>query len=384
MEYVELVNKEEFRKQVEEEILEAKDEGYDKIVDKISSDILVLNEQLKAEYEAVQECDKKIYNVTEELAKLKNTGSSEVDKLKIELSQLELSRLELSNVWSQDNDKLKNLSLDLDYHNGKIQFDDYYNKYSINHREHYELNKSNNDRIFKKQLEVLFSNVELSMNMLQKTQSVPSEVKNIEQNKLNQYVYDLEAFITNMADGDIKNQAKDRYMKLISKQSNKEVHTESVNNENNKTVELEQVEEKQETEKDYTRLIAAQNESKRRLNIKKITKAISEEHKKKNLFALATGTCLAGLIASIHFSGVDPQQALQTEVQALNSFESLKEYFATFTPAMWMTMIGTAASFSNFIKHKEKYKTADSEFYDMINNQPEDYQDIVETQARHR
>ena len=145
MEYVELVNKEEFRKQVEEEILEAKDEGYDKIVDKISSDILVLNEQLKAEYEAVQECDKKIYNVTEELAKLKNTGSSEVDKLKIELSQLELSRLELSNVWSQDNDKLKNLSLDLDYHNGKIQFDDYYNKYSINHREHYELNKSNND-----------------------------------------------------------------------------------------------------------------------------------------------------------------------------------------------------------------------------------------------
>ena len=136
--------------------------------------------------------------------------------------------------------------------------------------------------------------------------------------------------------------------------------------------------------KDYERLIAAQNESARRLKIKSINNTLSEEHKKKSMFALASGVCFAGLMVATHFSGVDMNQAIQTEIQALNSFDALKEYLGTFTPAMWGTMIATAGSISKYIKHNKAYKKANNEFYDMMDMQPEDYQDIVEHQAKSR
>ena len=139
-----------------------------------------------------------------------------------------------------------------------------------------------------------------------------------------------------------------------------------------------------EEQKDYARLVAAQNESARRLKIKSISNTLTEEHKKKRGFAIASGICFAGLMVATHFSGVDPNQAIQTEIQALSSFDALKEYLGTFTPAMWGTMIATAASFSKYIRHKKKYDTANQDFYDMMDNQPEDYQDIVEHQARSR
>lgn len=136
--------------------------------------------------------------------------------------------------------------------------------------------------------------------------------------------------------------------------------------------------------KDYERLIAAQNESARRLKIKEINRNLSEEHKKRSMFAIASGVCFAGVMVATHFSGVDVNQAIQTEIQALSSFDALKEYLGTFTPAMWGTMIATAGSISKYIKHNKAYKKADNEFYDMMNTKPEDYQDIVEHQAKSR
>ncbi len=139
-----------------------------------------------------------------------------------------------------------------------------------------------------------------------------------------------------------------------------------------------------EEQEDYARLIAAQNESARRLKIKSITTTLTEEHKKKRGFAIAAGICFAGLMVATHFSGIDPNQALQTEIQALSSFDAVKEYLGQITPAMWGTMIATAASLSQYIKHKKKYDSANREFYDMMDNQPTDYQDIVEQQAKSR
>ena len=104
--------------------------------------------------------------------------------------------------------------------------------------------------------------------------------------------------------------------------------------------------------KDYEKLIAAQNESARRLKIKEINRNLSEEHKKRSMFAIASGVCFAGIMVATHFSGVDVNQAIQTEIQALSSFDALKEYLGTFTPAMWGTMIATAGSISKYIKHK--------------------------------
>lgn len=142
-----------------------------------------------------------------------------------------------------------------------------------------------------------------------------------------------------------------------------------------------------ENEKDYERLIAAQNESARRLKIKKINRTLSEEHKKRSMYAIASGVCFAGLMFATQFSGVDVYQAMQTEMQALSSFDALKEYLDTFAPTMlgtMITMVATVGSISKYIKHNKAYKKADKEFYDMMDTQPEDYLDIVEDQAKSR
>ena len=137
-------------------------------------------------------------------------------------------------------------------------------------------------------------------------------------------------------------------------------------------------------EKDYPRLIAAQNESARRLKIKGIQNTLTEENKKKRGFAIASGICFAGVVAATYFSGIDPNQAIQTEIQALNSFSALREYLGYITPAMWGTIAATAASISEYLRHKKKYDNANQEFYDMVGNEPVDYQNIVEQQAKSR
>lgn len=137
-------------------------------------------------------------------------------------------------------------------------------------------------------------------------------------------------------------------------------------------------------EKSYTRLVAAQNESNRRLKIKNISNTLSSENLKKKVMAIISGICFSGLMAAVHFSGINPNEAIATEIQALNSFDALKEYVGTFTPAIWGAMIASAASISNYIKHKKNYDKANKEFYDMMDNRPEDYQDIVESQAKSR
>ncbi len=127
---------------------------------------------------------------------------------------------------------------------------------------------------------------------------------------------------------------------------------------------------------EYAKSIAVQNESIRRLKIKSIENTLSEEHKKKSMFAIASGICFAGIMVATHFSGADVNQAIQTEIQILSSFDTLQEYLGTFTPAMWISIGATAGSLSKYIEHKKKYDKANQEFYDMI------YPDIVDTQAK--
>ncbi len=139
-----------------------------------------------------------------------------------------------------------------------------------------------------------------------------------------------------------------------------------------------------ENEKDYARLIAAQNTAAREFEIKKIQNTLTEEHRRKNMMAIASGVMIAGLVASMHFSGIDPNEALAVEMKALNSFEALKQYFSMFTPATYAAAIGTVVSLEAFIKHAREYKKANQDFYAMMDSVPEDYQDVVESQARSR
>lgn len=150
-----------------------------------------------------------------------------------------------------------------------------------------------------------------------------------------------------------------------------------------KSTEITVLPEKKE-EKDYLRLIAAQNESARRLKIKSVVNEISDEYKSKVKYAIISGVCFTGVAVATYFSGVDAEQALKTEIEALNSFDALKDYLATFTPAMWGTLIAFASCEAKFIMHNKKYKKATREFYDMLDNQPVDYQDVVKSQAKSR
>ena len=141
---------------------------------------------------------------------------------------------------------------------------------------------------------------------------------------------------------------------------------------------------KEEEQKSYTRLVAAQNESNRRLKIKNISNTLSSENLKKKVMAIISGICLSGLVAAVHFSGIDPNEAVALEIQSLSSFDALKEYLSMITPAIYGTLVTSALSISNYIKHKKNYDKANREFYDMMDNRPEDYQDIVESQAKSR
>lgn len=132
---------------------------------------------------------------------------------------------------------------------------------------------------------------------------------------------------------------------------------------------------------DYVKILAAQNEADRRLKIKKIINTLSEEKKQKAKFSIASGVCFSGLLASILFSGFEPMQALQSEIQALNSFDALKDFISNITPAMFGTMISTAYSYVGFIIHSKKYNNANQEFYDMIETHPDYYRNFFEEYA---
>ena len=156
-------------------------------------------------------------------------------------------------------------------------------------------------------------------------------------------------------------------------------------NPNDKIAEFQIGKERSETtEKDYARLIAAQNESERRLKILSVKRTLDEEYKKKNRLAVISGICFAGIAAAVHFSFMDIQQAVQTEINALNSFSALKDYLLMISPATYGTIAASAMGLSNYIKHKRNYEKARHELSDILNNPPEAFQDEVEKQAKTR
>ena len=135
---------------------------------------------------------------------------------------------------------------------------------------------------------------------------------------------------------------------------------------------------------DYNRLIAAQNESARRLKIASINRTIDTEKNKKRISAILTGVFAAGVIVATKYSGIDIEQGIQTEFEAINSMEALKEYLGMITPAMYATIICSVLNFENFLKHKRKQKDAEQELNDMQNYNPTAFLDEVDRQTRRK
>ena len=137
-------------------------------------------------------------------------------------------------------------------------------------------------------------------------------------------------------------------------------------------------------EKDYLRLIAAQNESERTLKIVKTENTINEERRRKIHSAILSGVFMAGMVAAVHFSGFDVDDAIRMEIEAINSMNALKEYLGMITPAMWATAAGTVINIINFINHRRRERNATIELEDMRRYAPENLQDEVERQARNK
>ena len=135
-------------------------------------------------------------------------------------------------------------------------------------------------------------------------------------------------------------------------------------------------------DKNYLRLIAAQNEATRRLKIKSVNNVILEELEQKNKYAFISGAFFAGVVAATYFSGININQAIQMEIQSLNSFDALKDYLSSFTPAMWATLAGTAVSFSRYLEHKKGYQKALQQLNDLAECRPEKYMNLVDREAK--
>lgn len=89
------------------------------------------------------------------------------------------------------------------------------------------------------------------------------------------------------------------------------------------------------------------NISTRKLMIKKIDKEYDEEMKDKKRWALISGMYISGVLAPVLLSNVELVDAAQTEIETLNSFESLGRYLAVTTPEMWSQI---SSSIQNFIE----------------------------------
>lgn len=89
----------------------------------------------------------------------------------------------------------------------------------------------------------------------------------------------------------------------------------------------------------------------KKLTIKRIDKEYDEETKDKKRWALISGMYISGVLAPVLLSNVDFVEAAQTEIETLNSFESLGRYLMVTTPEMWGQI---SSSIQNFIEVYKK------------------------------
>ncbi len=134
----------------------------------------------------------------------------------------------------------------------------------------------------------------------------------------------------------------------------------------------------------YLRLIAAQKEAERQVKIANVNYTLTEEHRKRNLARWATAACTVGLLVAGYFNAIDPIEAIKIEIAGLSTFEGLREYLRSITPAEYLGMLGTSAAISQWIKHGSAYKKANAEHASLTDNTPEIFMDVAEHQAKSR
>lgn len=85
----------------------------------------------------------------------------------------------------------------------------------------------------------------------------------------------------------------------------------------------------------------------KKFSIKKIDNVYDEETKDKKRWALISGMYISGVLAPVLLSNAELVEAVQTEIEVLNSFESLGRYLSVTTPDMWSLI---SSSVQNFVE----------------------------------
>ena len=116
----------------------------------------------------------------------------------------------------------------------------------------------------------------------------------------------------------------------------------------------------------------------RRLKIKCIERTMDEESKRTVRSAVASATLFVTTFVTMQVSGLDVQEAIAAEIKALSSWESLKEYFSMFTPAMIASITASVISFRSFLTHRRRTNEALQQYDDIAAIDAENISNVIE------
>lgn len=116
----------------------------------------------------------------------------------------------------------------------------------------------------------------------------------------------------------------------------------------------------------------------RRLRIKCIERTMDEESKRTVRAAVASATLFVATFVTVKVSGLDVQEAIATEIKALSSWESLKEYFSMFTPATIASITASVISFRSFLTHRRRRNEALQQYDDISAINAENISNVIE------
>lgn len=88
----------------------------------------------------------------------------------------------------------------------------------------------------------------------------------------------------------------------------------------------------------------------------------------KNRSAIMAGTCILGAAVSAYFSGQDFNQMLQSELNAIYSWDALGQYIQNLGPLTTFLSAGAGGFIVKYLKNSRKFKQAQDEFIDFNNS----------------
>ena len=103
---------------------------------------------------------------------------------------------------------------------------------------------------------------------------------------------------------------------------------------------------------------------KRRFTILQRQRAIDDAQRRRTRAGIMAGLCILGASAAIYFSGQDINQAIQHELSAIYSWESLVQYLKDLGPLTTLLSAGAGGFISKYFKQTRKLRDAQHEFED--------------------